>query len=185
MDPLDPDAAPPEPQEIQVVATVGDRLDGVIATLRDYLHFTGAARALAVVEYETGRAPALVDVPRLGPIEVTLDDQVVALPHAIELDAAAAPLPGDLRQLPPVEVRIGDGDEIQLTGTIGGLEHMARGVLSLAAAIGKRNVALAFFDTTTPELPLTVSARVGDPVVVTIGEQELDMPEGWPPPAAA
>ena len=41
------------------------------------------------------------------------------------------------------------------------------------------------FDTTTAGLPLTISARVGDDVVVTVGEEELEMPEGWPPPAAA
>ncbi len=185
MEPLDPDADPSAPEAMRVVASVGPRLDGVIATLRDYLHFTGAARALAVAEYEAGLAPALVDCPRLGAIEVTIDDETVALPHAIELDTPAAPLPGDLRQLPPVEVRADDDGDIQLTGTIGGLEHMARGVQSLAAALGARQVALAVFDTTTAGLPLTISARVGDDVVVTVGEEELAMPEGWPPPAAA
>jgi hypothetical protein len=172
----------PEPQEILVVASAGPQLDGVIALLREFLHLTGAARALALVEHTPGEPPALVDCPRLAPIEVTRVEEVVALPHAIELDVLPPVLPTDLRQLPNVEVRFDESGEIQLTGTIGGLEHMARGAQGLAAQLGPRDVAIALYDTTTPDLQLTISARTGEPVVVAVGDVELELPEDWPPP---
>lgn len=180
--PMSTPQEPPEPVEIPVVASVGPRLDGVIALLREYLHLTGAARALAVVEGEPGTPPILVDCPRLAPIEVTTEEGLVALPHTIELDARVAPLPSELRQIPPLEVTADEDGAITLTGLIGGPEHMARGAQALAAALGPRDVAVAMFDTTTPDLALSISARTGEPVVVSVGEDELEMPEGWPPP---
>jgi len=170
------------PQEIQVVASVGPRLDGVVLLLREYLHLTGAARAIAVVEGDPGAPPVVVDCPRLAPIEVTDENGTVALPHAIELDAQVPRFPADLRQIPALEITVDDEGAITLTGMIGGPEHMARGVQALAAALGPRDVAVGLFDTTTPDLALSISARTGDPVVVSLGEDELDMPEGWPPP---
>jgi hypothetical protein len=174
-----------EPQEIDVVASVGPQLDGVIALLREFLHRTGAARAIAVVDHEPGEPPAIVDCPRLAPIEVTRGERVVALPHAIELDVLPPTLPDDLRQLPNVEVRFDDDGDVQLTGTIGGLEHMARGALGLAGMLGPRDVAVTMYDTTTPDLPLTISARTGEQVVVAVGDVALDVPEHWPPPVGS
>jgi hypothetical protein len=172
----------PPPQEIQVVASVGPRLDGVVALLREYLHLTGAARALAVVEGEPGAPPIVIDCPRLAPIEVTDENGTVALPHAIELDAQVPAFPAELRQIPALEITVDEDEAITLTGMIGGPEHMARGVQALAAMLGPRDVAVGLFDTTTPDLAMSISARTGEPVVVTIGEDELDMPAGWPPP---
>jgi hypothetical protein len=171
----------PEPVEIPLVASVGPQLDGVISLLREFLHVTGAARALAVVEHEPGEPPALIDCPRLAPIEVTRGESVVAVPHGLELDVLPPVLPGDLRQLPSVDVRFDENGEVQLTGTIGGLEHMARGAITLAGMLGPRDVAITMFDTTTPDLALTISARTGEPVVVAVGDVELELPENWPP----
>ncbi len=177
-----PGITPPEPLPIPVVATVGPRLDEVILLLREYLHLTGAARAIAVVDRDLGEAPALVDCPRLAPIEVTADERTVALPHAIPLDGKPPALPMDLRQLPNVGVAFDANGEVRLTGTIGGLEHMAHGVIALAQALGGRNVAMALFDTDLPDVALSISARRGEPVVVSVGDEELEMPDDWPPP---
>lgn len=171
------------PEEIDVVTSAGP-LDPVIALLREYLHVTGAARALAIVREPGGDGAALVDCPRLAPIEVTVGERVVALPHTVALDVVTPAPPPGLRQLPAVEVAQDDDGHVRLTGTIGGLEHMARGVQGLAAILGPGDVAMAVFDTTTPGLPLTITAREGEPVVVTVGEDELELPEGWPPAAA-
>ena len=46
---------------------------------------------------------------------------------------------------------------------------MLRGAFSIDAA---------FFATADPELPLTLAARPGDPVVVGIGDAEFELPGG-------
>ena len=40
---------------------------------------------------------------------------------------------------------------------------------------------MAQFETTTPDVPLSISARPGEPMVVAIGEDEYEMDAGWPP----
>jgi hypothetical protein len=161
-----------ETPDIELVASVGP-LDETVVLLREYLHRSGAVRAVAVVDREPGLGPAVVDCGRLLPVEVDLGDRVVHLPHAIELDATAPALP-ELRQLPPFDVDPASGEVV---GTIGGLEHVAGGVRGLADALGGRNVALAVFETTNPEVPLALTARAGgaEPVVVTIGEDAFEL----------
>jgi hypothetical protein len=119
-------------------------------------------------------APVLVDVGRLAPIEVQVGDRRLHLPHAIELDAE--PLSGaiELRQLPPFEV---DPDSGQVTGTLGGLDMLADAVRALADLLGGASIAMAQYPTVTPDVPLTVSARGGEPVVVTLGDAEWELPE--------
>jgi hypothetical protein len=166
-----------EEDVVEVVASVG-ALDEVVALLRDYLHRTGAVRAVALVDRAPGEGPAVVDCGRLAPVEVDLGDRRVYLPHAIELDVAPPELP-PLRQLPPFEV---DAEAGEVAGPIGGLEHVVEGVRALAAALGGRNVALAQFETTDPDAPLTVTARAepGEPLVVALGEEEFELDAGWP-----
>ena len=167
---------PPGDDEIrEVVASVGP-LDEVVVLLRDFLHRSGAVRAVAVVDREPGEGPAVVDCARLQPIEVDLGERTVYLPHALELDATAPELP-EMRQLPPFEVDAGSGT---VTSPLGGLQHLAESTRALARALGGRNVALAQFTTTDPETPLSLTARADDsePLVVALGEEEFDLPEG-------
>ncbi|WP_205699119.1 hypothetical protein [Conexibacter sp. SYSU D00693] len=168
-------------EPIDLVASAG-ALDPVIATLREFLHHSGAVRAVAVVDgTDEGDGPALVDVGRLLPIEVQHGTRVVHLPHAIELDAPPLGLV-DVRQLPPFEVDPASGE---VAATIGGVEHLARATRDLARLIGGRSVAMAQFDTTTPDLRFGVAARGDDPIVLTIGEEEFEMEPGWPDAAAS
>jgi hypothetical protein len=51
-------------------------------------------------------------------------------------------------------------------------------VLALAAAFGGRSVASVDFPTRQPDLPLTIAAREGDPVIVAAGEQRFELPPG-------
>lgn len=163
--------------EIEVVASVG-ALDPVVVLLRDFLHVSGALRAVAVVAHGDGEA--VIDCARLEPIEVDLGDRVVALPHAIALDAQARPLP-EIRRLPPFEV---DARAGSVAGPLGGVEHLARAVLALADALGGASVALAQFETTDAGAPLGITARAGgaEPLVLSLGEEEFEMEPGWPPP---
>lgn len=173
-----PEDRPEDP--IDVVASVGD-LDPVVVLLRDFLHRSGAVRAVAVVE-QPGDDAALVDCARLQPIEVTVDERTVVVPHALELDVPE-PLPvPDVQQLPPFEV---DAAESRIASPLGGLEHYALAVHALSAVIpGARSVALATWSTTDPEVPLSITARSGEPFVISLGTEEFEMEPGWPGDAA-
>jgi hypothetical protein len=162
---------------LEVVASVG-ALDEIVVLLREYLHRTGALRAVALVDRSPGEGPAVIDCGRLSPVEVDLGDRRVYLPHGIELDATAPDLP-PLRQLPPFDV---DPVAGEVAGPVGGLEHVVDGVRALAAALGGRNVALVQFETSDPDHPLSVTARAeaGEPLVVSIGEEEFEMDPDWP-----
>jgi hypothetical protein len=155
---------------IDLVASVGD-LDPVVETLRVFLHDSGAVRVVAVIDAEN--EPAIVDVGRLAPVEVTTNVGMVHLPHAIELDAEPLARPR-VHQLPPFEV---DADDATVIGTMGGVDMVADALKELAAAFGGNSVAMAQFPTSTPDLQLTVSARIGEPVIVAIGDDQFELPD--------
>ena len=159
--------------EIETVASVGV-LDHAVVTLREFLHRSTAARAIAVVDREPGVGPAVVDCGRFEAIEVDLGDRTVRIPHDAPLDAAAPELP-EVKPIPPFEV---DPESGEVTGAIGGLDHLVDAVGSLADALGAGSVAMAVFATTDPANPLSVSCRAGgaEPPVVAIGEQPFELP---------
>jgi hypothetical protein len=160
-------------EEIDLVASVGP-LDAVVETLRDVLHRSGALRVAAVVDMPEGHPAALVDVGRLAPVEVRIGDRVMHLPHAIELDAESLGGAIELRQLPPFEVEPESG---QVIGTLGGLDMLADAMRAVAELLGGRSVAVAVYPTLTPDVDLTVTARQGEPVLVTLGDEEWELPE--------
>jgi hypothetical protein len=162
----------------EVVASVGP-LDAVVVLLREFLHRSGALRAVGVVEGEPGDEPAVVDVRRLHPTEVEIGDHTVLLPHAIELDAAAPDLPS-VRQLPRFDVDVETGE---IAAPPGGVAHLADAVRGLADLLGGRNVAMVQFETNQPDAPLAITARAGgaDPLVLALGDEEFEMDAGWPP----
>lgn len=158
----------------EVVASVGP-LDAVVALLREFLHRSGALRAVAVVEGMSGDATAFVDCARFAPVEVTIGERTVYLPHTAQLDTDPLPVP-EVRQLPPLEV---DAVRGEIAAPLGGVEMLAGGVRELARTLGGRSVAFAQFETTA-DVPLSISARSGEPLVVAIGEDEYEMDAGWP-----
>lgn len=157
---------------IEVVLSVGE-LDATVVLLREFLHRANAVQVQAVVDRGDEEPPALVSCGRLEPIEVVRGDHVVHLPHGVELAATA---PDDLPSvpaLPPFEV---DDQEGTIAGPLGGVEAAARAVEALAGHLGGRSVAIAFYASTSPELPLGIAARPGEPTVITLGEEQFEMP---------
>jgi hypothetical protein len=55
--------------------------------------------------------------------------------------------------------------------------HLARAVLALAALFGGRSVATADFATRNPELPITIAAREGEPLVLAAGDRRFVLPD--------
>lgn len=164
---------------IDVVASVGD-LDGVVVLLREFLHLSGALRAVALLADpdDVDGPPVLVDCSRLAAIEISRGGHTVHMPHAIELSAPPAGTLPDVKQLPPFDVEPETGT---ITSPLGGMEHQALAVRALAASLGEGSVALVTFETTDEENPLSITARTGDPIVVTLGEEEYEMDADWPP----
>jgi hypothetical protein len=162
---------------IELVGSVGP-LDAVVVALREFLHRSGAVRAVAVVDREPGEGPAVVDCGRLAPIEVDFGDRIVHLPHSIELDAETPALP-EVRLMPPFEVDPAGGE---IAAPVGGVAHLAGAVRELAAVLGGRNVAMVQFATNDPEAPLAITARAdgSEPIVLAIGDEEFPMDPGWP-----
>jgi hypothetical protein len=157
---------------IDLVGSVGP-LDGIVETLRDVLHRSGALRVAVAVDVQDG-PPALIDVGRLSPIEVRVPDRTMHLPHAIELEAESLAGETALRQLPPFEVEPETG---QVIGTLGGLDMLADAMCALAEILGGQSVAMAVYQTVTPNVDLTVTARTGEPVLVTLGDHEWELPD--------
>jgi hypothetical protein len=157
-------------EPIDVVLTVGD-LDPAVVALREFLHRTGAVEVQGVVDRPDAE-PALITMGRLTPVEVTEGDRTVHLPHGVQLDA---PVPSfrDLPQLPPFELKPGEG---VVTGPLGAVQSLAEGVGDLAAALGGHSVALAFYATTDADVPLGIAGRVGEPPILTIGEEQFTLP---------
>lgn len=153
---------------------LGSGVEAVAVLLREFIHRSGALRAVAVVDALGG---AIVDCARLSPIEVTIGDTTEELPHDVVAGGDALPVPA-VRQFPPFEV---DPESGEIAGALGGVEHLAAAVREVAGTLGGRSVALAQFETTTPGVPLSISARPGEPMVVAIGEDEYEMDAGWPP----
>lgn len=151
--------------EIDLVASVGD-LDRIVAALREFLHRSGALRAVAVTP------DSLVDCPRLAPIEVTTAGATVALPHAIELDVDDPIEVPQMLQPPPFEVV---PDALEVRSPIGVLQAMADAVRTLANAIGPDVVVMATFPTLPPEHALSITARGDEPLVLALGEETFEL----------
>jgi hypothetical protein len=156
------------------VVTSAGALDGTVATLREFLHRSGALRVVALVATGHGDT-AVVDCERFAPVEIEAGGELLQLPHDAELQAPAAQL-GEIRRLPPFEV---DAERGQVAGMIGGLAHATDCVRALAGALGDGNVAMAVYETDQPDVPLTLTARggEGEPVVVALGEEQFELPE--------
>jgi hypothetical protein len=145
-------------------------LPEVAATLREYVAASGALQASAAV------SDGLVSCADDGAVtlQATADDEPVAIEAA---GARAAPLELRPRRLPPFAVDAASGE---VSGPLGGLEHVAECLLALSGALGEGVVALAWMPT-TDGTQLALSARAGEGVVVVVGDEHYAMEEGWPP----
>jgi len=120
--------------------------------------------------------PLLVDCPTEGPATLSEGEATVQL-DPDRLATAPLPLP-DVRALPPFEV---DALRAEVTGPLGGVEHLARAVRALAGAFPGRTALTVTFATADPDVPLSLTARAGDPMVLGLGSEPFSMDAGWPP----
>ena len=114
----------------------------------------------------------MVDVDRNLDTEVTEGEDVTTVTGTSE--HPPKPLP-EIRPTPAtaIEINVETGE---LHAPIGTIEHLADSVLALAKAFGGLSVASAEFATRDPDLPITVAAREGGPVVLDIGGRQFALP---------
>jgi hypothetical protein len=143
-----------------------------LATLQDFAARTGAERVVALLDQGDAAPPVLVERLEDGALQVTEDAEPV--PATAPVGVAPHPL-GSLRTVPATALTA-DPETGELAAPLGSVQLLADAVLALARSFGGRSVATATFATRDPELPLTVAAREGEPVVLDIGGRHFVLP---------
>ncbi len=140
-----------------------------IALARELLHGCGALRVSIALD---ATPPAVIECARLGPVVVHAEGaEPLTLPHDAAAAVALPELPF-MRQLPPFEVNPETG---AVAGVLGGLEMLGRAVREIAALLPGESVVAAEFETTDPEEPLGLAGRAGEPMLVLVGDHELEL----------
>jgi hypothetical protein len=142
-----------------------------IATARAFQQASQALRVVVILD-RPGQEPAMVEVDEFLDAEVTEGEHVVTVPHNAELPQSK-PLP-DIRPTPASAIGM-DLATGELSAPLGTVEHLKESVLALAAAFGGLTVASAEFATNDPETPITLAARVGEPVVLGAGDGQFEL----------
>jgi hypothetical protein len=156
---------------IDVVLTAGD-LDPHIVAVRELVHRANAFDVQALVDRGEDRPAAHIACGRMQPIEVTDDGRTVHLPHTAELDPDPPALP-KVPPLPPIEFDLEEGT---IGAPLGAIPALIEAVEAVAASLGGRSVVLALFQTTDEDRPFGIAARQGEPVVLTLGEDQFALP---------
>lgn len=142
----------------------------LVATVRDFAERSAAQRVVALMDRGDDRPATMLEWLE-GSLELVEDGLPAPLP-----DEPAAPLPlGDLRPPPASAVHV-HAEAAELHAPVGAIGHLAEALLDLAAALGGRSVATAEWPTADPELPLTLAARPGEPVIVALGDDHFELP---------
>jgi hypothetical protein len=142
-----------------------DQILTAAATASAFRRRTQALRVVLLLDL--GRA-VMVDCDASG-TEVTDGDAITT----VTTDAQPKPLP-DIRPTPASAISI-DTATGELAAPIGTIDHLAQAVTALAQAFGGRTVATAEFATSDPELPITLAAREGEPVVLQAGDAHYQL----------
>jgi hypothetical protein len=143
-----------------------------VATVREFAARSGAARVVLIVD--RGGGAAMVECAAGGSFVLTDAGRTWEFPAAAAVPAVPRALPA-VRPAPATAVAF-DPDSGELEAPLGAVAALARAVLGLAQAFGGRSVATADFATRESELPLTIAAREGEPLVVAAGDRRFELP---------
>jgi hypothetical protein len=145
-----------------------------VATVRAFAERSGALRVVLLVD--AGEEATMLDCSADGALELTDAGRTFEIPAGALVDAEPRALP-DLRPAPRTTLSI-DPETGELEAPLGAIANLARAVLELARAFGGRSVATADFATRDPELPFTIAAREGEPLVLAAGDRRFVLPQG-------
>jgi hypothetical protein len=143
-----------------------------VATVRAFVARSGAERVVVLVDHGDGATATMLDCAADGTVVLTDGDRSWHV--TAEVDALPRALP-ELRPPPPTALAI-DPDSGELEAPLGVIANLGQAVLGLASAFGGRSVATADFATRDPELPITIAAREGEPLVLAAGDKRFVLP---------
>jgi hypothetical protein len=129
----------------------------VAATLRWFVARSGVVHVVAQTAYGTFGCD--------GSGHVTVQHDEAQEPVAVTVDRAAV--------APDVDVGPEAGAAV---------EDAARAALALSRALGAPPAVVAVWLAGEDDLEVAVTAQDGEDVVVMLGDEEIEMEAGWPPP---
>ena len=150
-----------------------DRVAVAVATVAAFGDRAGAERVVLVLDQGEDAEPVLVECLPGKRLELTEGDETRAVVPAPDMPPAALP---ELRPPPPTALQA-DPETGELAAPLGAVAHLAEAVLALAEAFGGRSVASVDFATRDPDVPLTIAARDGEPVLLAMGGRHFAMPQ--------
>jgi hypothetical protein len=147
--------------------------DVVMATVREFVDRSGAARVAVLLDRGEGHAVPLLECLPGEPLSVTQGDETFLVDD--EALRGVAPLPVGAPKPVPASAIEADAEQGRVAAPLGAVEALVAGVRDLARALGGRSVAMADFPTRDGE-PLSIAAREGEPAVLAIGDQQFELP---------
>ena len=145
-----------------------------VATVRAFAERSRAERVVLLVDPGDGSTATMLDCARGGTLELTDGEATWQVPAATRVEVPPRSFP-ELRPPPPTALAV-DPDTGELEAPLGVIDNLAQAVLGLAAAFGGRSVATADFATRDPQLPITIAAREGEPLVLAAGDRRFVLP---------
>jgi hypothetical protein len=149
------------------------RHERAMATVRWFGEQAGASRMAVLVDGGDGTVGAMLEWERGSSLAASAGDETFVVPDealaAAPRLAVAAP-----RAVPATAIDV-DAAAGQVAAPLGAVAGLADALLELAGALGGRSVATAEFETTSE--PLTIAARVGEPVVLAVGDAQFELPQ--------
>ena len=159
-----------DPGALEALARHGDAL----ATVRAFAERSQSLRVVVIVDQGDELQPAMLDRSADGTVELTDEGRTWTIPVSSPVPARPRPLP-EVRPAPSSALRA-DPATGELAAPIGAVANLAEAVLGLARAFGGRSVASAEFATADPELPMTIVAREGEPLLLAVGDGRFELP---------
>jgi hypothetical protein len=172
-----------------------ERIATLAVTLRAFTGLVGAEAAVLLLDRGDGGLPFVVDCPAEGLVTLAEGEQLVEL-DAARLAAEPLPLPvfDGVAAGAPLRAGTVRAELAALTaggspsGAAGGgaaaggasIAPLARALRELTGGFPGRSVVSATFATDDPDRPLQLTARAGDPLVVSLGDEQAELPPGWP-----
>ena len=144
-----------------------------VATVRAFAERAGALRVVVLIDRGDGPATMLDWTP--AALELTDAEGAWKVPPGTPAPVPPRLLP-DLRPPPPTALSL-DPETGELEAPLGVVANLGRSVLALATAFGGRSVATADFATRDPQLPITIAAREGEPLVLAAGDRRFTLPD--------
>ena len=143
-----------------------------IATARAFQERSGAQRVVLLLDRGDGEA-TMIDSDATHDTEVTESDGSSVIPAAQVVPVPAKPLP-DIRPTPASAITI-DVEYRRVARTNRDGRAPRRQCPRARARIRRSDRATAEFATSDPDLPITLAAREGEPVVLGAGDAQYEL----------